>query len=343
VSMTPACLRLGLLTLMVGGLASSARAEDFKAVPELGYRVEPNFFHGAESLSLGEASGIALNSKGHVFLFQRARPMLTEYDAAGTFVRSLGEGLFTHPHGLRIDLDDTIWTTDDGSHLVLKLSPAGHVLMVLGRKDVAAEVDWLFNQPTDVAFGKNGEIYVSDGYGNSRIVKFDRDGRFLKSWGRYGTGRGEFNLPHSVVVDKSGNVYVGDRENRRIQIFDADGNYLKEWTGIGYPYGLFITPDQHIWMVDGGYDRIVELDQNGQIQGAIGEPGHAPGQLAWGHVLAVGPDRALYVADVLNWRFQVFRPTASTGKLSAYIPSKRMFWDRVQSSGWSTHSTVPKN
>lgn len=336
-------LRFVLLASFVGCLASNVMAEDFKAVPELGYRVAPDFFHGSEHLSLGEASGIALNSKDHIFLFQRARPMLTEYDAAGNFVRSIGEGLFAHPHGLRIDPDDNIWTTDDGSHLVLKLSPDGRVLMVLGRKDVAAEADWLFNQPTDVAFGKNAEVYVSDGYGNSRVVKFDRDGKFLTSWGHYGSGPGEFNLPHSVVVDKSGHVYVGDRENKRIQIFDADGHFLKEWTNIGYPYGLFITPDQHIWMIDGGYDRIVELDQNGKIQGAIGEPGHGPGQLAWGHFLAVGPDRKLYVADVLNWRFQVFEPVAPTGKLSAYIPAKRMFWDRVPSSGWSTHTSVPKN
>jgi len=335
--------RLGLFVLIVVSAASGMRAEDLKAVPELGYRVSPDFFHGSEHLSLGEASGIALNSKNHIFLFQRARPMLTEYDSTGNFLRSLGEGLFTHPHGLRIDRDDNIWTTDDGSHLVLKLSPAGQILLVLGRKDVAAEADWLFNQPTDVAFGKNGEIYISDGYGNSRIVKFDREGKFIKSWGQFGTGPGEFNLPHSVVVDRSGNVYVGDRENKRIQIFDADGNYLREWTGIGYPYGLFITPDQHIWMVDGGYDRIVELDQNGKVLGSIGEPGHAPGQLAWGHFLALGPDRTLYVADVLNWRFQVFKPAAPTGKLSSYIPEKRMFWDRVQSNGWSTHTNIPKN
>jgi len=343
VRINPTWSKMGLLACIVGGVTTGTMAEDFRAVPELGYRVNPDFFHGSERLSLGEASGIALNSKGHIFLFQRALPMLTEYDAAGNFVRSIGEGLFTHPHGLRIDRDENIWTTDDGSHLVLKLSPAGQVLLVLGRKDVAAEADWLFNQPTDVAFGKIGEIYVSDGYGNSRVMKFDRNGKFLKSWGRYGTGPGEFNLPHSVVVDQRGNVYVGDRENKRIEIFDADGNYLKEWTDIGYPYGLFITPDQHIWMVDGGYDRIVELDQNGKILGAIGEPGHAPGQLAWGHFLAVGLDRTLYVADVLNWRFQVFKPTAPTGKLSSYIPDKRMFWDRVPSSGWSTHTIVPKN
>jgi DNA-binding beta-propeller fold protein YncE len=338
-------LRLAVLSLLL--IASrTISAQDtpaFQAVPELGYRVAPGFFRTPENVGPGEASGVALNSKGHIFLFQRAKPMLTEYDEHGAYIRSLAEGVFTHPHGLRIDPDDNIWTTDDGSHLVLKLSPTGRVLLVLGRKDVAAESDWLFNQPTDVAFAKNGDVYVSDGYGNSRVVKFDREGKFLKAWGKYGTGPGEFNLPHSVAVDAAGNVYVGDRENKRIQIFDGDGNFLKQWTGIGYPYGLYITPDQHVWMIDGGYDRILELDRDGKVLGALSEPGHAPGQIAWGHFLAVGKDKKIYVAEVLNWRFEVFTPTPSTGQMAKYVPSRRMFWDRVPSTGWSTRTAVPKN
>jgi DNA-binding beta-propeller fold protein YncE len=332
---------LALFLVMTGrAAAQDAATAEFQPVPELGYRVIPDFFRG-NGVRTGEASAVALNSKGHVFLFQRANPMLAEYDQAGNFVRSIEDGLFTHPHGLRIDSEDNLWVTDDGSHVVLKLSPEGRVLLVLGRRGMAAEAEWLFNQPTDVAFGKNGEFYVSDGYGNSRIMKFDRDGNFIKSWGKYGTGPGEFNLPHSVVVDAKGNVYVGDRENKRIQIFDADGNFLKEWTHIGYPYGLFITPDQHVWFVDGGYDRIVELNQNGKILGALGEPGRAPGQIAWGHFMAIGKDGKIYVAEVLNWRVQVFAPTGATGKLTSYVPSKRLFWDRVPSSGWSTRT--PRN
>ena len=119
--------------------------------------------------------------------------MLAEYDESGKFLRSIGDGLFTHPHGLRIDHDDNLWITDDGSHLVLKLSPQGHVLLVLGRKDVAAESDWLFNQPTDVAFGKNGQVYVSDGYGNSRIVEFDHEGKFIRAWGKFLTPHERIN------------------------------------------------------------------------------------------------------------------------------------------------------
>ena len=197
-------LSVGLLLLI--GTMNAQDLPGLQPVPELGYRVMPDFFHMPAGMTVGETSGVALDSKGHIFLFQRVKPMLTEYDAHGTYVRSLGDGLFTHPHGLRIDDADNIWTTDDGSHLVLKLSPAGRVLLVLGRKDTAAEADWLFNQPTDVAFAKNGDVYVSDGYGNSRVVKFDRDGHFLKSWGKYGTEPAAFNLPHSIAVDREGNV-----------------------------------------------------------------------------------------------------------------------------------------
>jgi sugar lactone lactonase YvrE len=187
-------LRLAIVAMLC--TTGRAAAQDTNAaafqqpVPELGYRVVADFFHQPDGMTMGEASGVALNSKGHIFLFQRATPMLSEYDEHGTYLRSIGEGLFTHPHGLRIDSEDNLWTTDDGSHVVLKLSPAGRVLLVLGRKNVAAESDWLFNQPTDVAFARNGDIYVSDGYGNSRVVKFDREGKYLKAWGTYGSGTG---------------------------------------------------------------------------------------------------------------------------------------------------------
>jgi streptogramin lyase len=305
-----------------------------KPVPELGYKVVPGFFEFPANWVEGEASGVALNSKGHIFLFQRTRPMLSEFDEKGHYLRSLGEGLFDHPHGLRIDAEDNIWTTDDTNNTVLKLSPAGKVLLVLGRRNNGGEANWLFNKPADVAFSKNGDIFVADGYGNSRVVKFDHNGNYIKAWGTYGSGPGEFMLPHSVVIDRNDRVYVGDRENARIQIFDTEGSFLTQWTGIGYPYGLFVTPDQHIWMVDGGFDRIVELDQTGKILGSIGSPGHQPGQLAWGHFLAIGTDRTLFVADVLNWRFQVFVPIKASGKLSDYVPTERKFYGFKPSDGY---------
>ena len=322
-------------------LSSSVKTTPFQAVPELPYRVVANFFKFPKGMVAGEAAGVAINSKGHIFLFQRTKPMLAEYDEKGNFIQSIGEGLFAHPHGLRIDADDNLWTTDDGSHLVLKLDPSGNVLLVLGRINTAAEANWLFNRPADVAFAKNGDIYVADGYGNSRVVKFDRSGNYIKAWGKYGSGIAEFNLPHTIAVDKEGRVFVGDRENQRIQIFDSDGNFIQQWTGIGYPYGLLITPDQHVWMADGGYDRVVELDQTGRILGAFGEPGHAPGQMAWAHFMAMGLDQTIYVADVLNWRFDVFARTAPTGSMTKYVPSVRMFWGSEPSIGWFSKTEIP--
>jgi DNA-binding beta-propeller fold protein YncE len=335
---------IALLPFHASAQQPTAKATTFQAVPELPYKLVPNFFKFPKGFVAGEASAVAVNSKGHIYLFQRAQPMLAEYDAKGNFIQSIGDGLFTHPHGLRIDADDNLWITDDGTHLVLKLDPSGNVLLVLGRLNTAAEAPYLFNRPADVAFAKNGDFYVADGYGNSRIVKFDRDGNYIKAWGKYGTGTGEFNLPHTVAVDNHGRVYVGDRENQRIQIFDADGKFLQQWTDVGYPYGLVITPDQHVWMVDGGYDRIIELDQNGKILGAFGEPGRKPGQFAWPHFMAIGADQTIYVAEVLNWRVQVFGRTAPTGSMTKYIPSVRMFSGSVPSDGWASHQppTPPK-
>ena len=326
----------GSLWLFIGAVlaAFSVDAAGFEPVPDLGYRVMPGRLRIPDDVVAGEASAVAVNSKGHVYLFQRTEPMLAEYDAQGKFVRRLGAGLFAHPHGLRIDADDNLWATDDQNHQVLKLSPEGRVLLVLGRRGDGAEADWLLNGPADVAFGKDGVVYVADGYGNSRVVKFSREGNFISAWGRFGTGPGEFNLPHTIAVDAKGRVYVGDRENQRIQIFDADGIFIEQWAGIGYPYGLLITPDQHVWMADGGYGRIVVLDPSGKVLGAFGAPGRAPGQFAWAHFLAMGPDRTIYVADVLNWRFQAFAPGAASGEMAKYVPSKRMFWERKDSKGF---------
>ncbi len=273
-------------------------------LPELPYKPAPGFFQLPPGANFGEVPGVAVNSKGHIFVFHRGAQPLMEFDPSGKFIRSLGDDLFTRPHGLRVDRDDNLWITDIGSHLVLKLSPAGRVLMVFGRKGRASESDQEFNQPSDVAFGPAGELYVTDGYGNSRVVKFDRSGRFVKAWGTKGSAPGQFNLPHNVVVDKQGLVYVADRENKRIQIFDADGKFLREWTHVGSPWGLAFGPDQTLFVASGREERVLKLDLNGKILGVFGEPGKGPGQFGYAHGIAVGPGEEIYVAEVLNWRVQ---------------------------------------
>lgn len=332
VDLSPFCGSAVLIAVLL-----AADSPGSSSPPELGYRVSPDFLKVPPTWVPGEASAVAVDSKGHLWLFHRGSPKLSEFDERGRHLRSLPDGLFDHPHGLRIDADDNLWTTDDGSHHVLKLSPAGKVLLVLGKRGYGAEATWLFNKPTDLAFASNGDVYVADGYGNSRIVRFDRHGNFIQTWGHYGSGPGEFDLPHTLVIDRRDRVYVGDRENRRIQVFDREGKFIEQWTEVGYPYGLVLTPDDHFLMADGGYGRVVELDGSGRIVGAIGSPGHAPGQFAWAHFLALTRDRKLIVADVLNWRFQVFLPVPPSGKPSSYVPSKREFWGSEKSEGFDSH------
>lgn len=287
--------------------------------PDLGYKPVPDFLVPPAGANFGEVSGIALNSKGHIFVFNRSSKPLIEFDGNGKFVRTLGDGIFKSPHGLRIDSNDNIWITDVGLNIVLKLSPEGRVLMVLGRSGKAGEfltqsysstdLNYdapLFNQPTDVAFDSAGDIFVTDGYGNSRIVKFDKNGKFIKTWGRKGNAPGEFNLPHSIAFDSKDLMYVADRENNRIQIFDAEGKFIKEWTHAGDPWAIVITPDQFLYVADGKNERVLKMNLNGEILGALGEPGKSVGQFDFAHSLAVSSNGEIYVGEVLNWRVQKF-------------------------------------
>ncbi len=297
-----------LLTLLAPIYAFPQTAK----LPDLGYKPSPNSLNLPAGMNFGEVAGVALNSKGHILVFNRGSKPLIEFDGNGRFVRTLGDGLFKSAHGLRIDANDNIWTTDISSHLVLKLNPEGRVLMVLGKADWAGDFSEpryglpLFNMPTDVAFGPAGDIFVSDGYGNSRVMKFDQSGRFIKTWGKKGKAPGEFDLPHTIAVDNKGLVYVGDRENQRIQIFDSDGKFIKEWTNVGYPYGITITPDQSLYVADGKNERLLKMNLNGEILGALGEPGKGIGQFGWAHSIAVSPTGDIYVAEILNWRVQKF-------------------------------------
>ncbi len=272
--------------------------------PALPYKPMIDFLKLPEGLNFEEIPGIAINSKGHIFIFHRGDRQLMEFDPKGNFIRSIADGLFSKPHGLRIDSNDNIWITDIVTHVVLKLSPAGKVMLVLGRKDRAGETDMLFNQPTDIAIAPNGEIFVTDGYGNSRVVKFDQNGNYVKTWGKKGSAPGQFNLPHSIVLDSEGLLYVADRENKRIQIFDTDGNFIKEWSHVGAPWGLFIDKDKYIYMTDGYTNRLLKMDLNGKVLGEFGAPGKSVGQFFYAHGVAVTNRGEILVTEIINWRVQ---------------------------------------
>ena len=283
--------------------------------PSLDYVIVPESFKLPANANFGGTSGVAFNSKGNIFVIHRGPMPLMEFDPDGQFIRGFGDGLFERPHGLRIDKDDNIWATDVAGNMVYKFDPAGRIDMVLGVKGRAGE--WhefghlrLFHEPSEAAVGLDGSLYVLQGHGKgeSRVIKFDRTGHFIKTWGRTGKGPGEFDVPHSIVFDSKGLLYIADRGNGRIQVFDADGNYIRESKHPGPPCGLFMTPDQTIWLAHGHTGQIMTLDLNGNVLGMIEGAGQGKtlGKYGEAHYIAVSPRGEVFVADTLNWRVQKY-------------------------------------
>lgn len=252
----------------------------------------------------GRVSAVAVNAQGEVFVFHRGRradPVMI-YDAQGRFLRSWGKGHFLSPHGLRIDSAGHVWTTDTGTHQVMKFTQDGKLLLTLGTKGQPGATHDTFNKPTDVAFARDGGFYVSDGYGNTRVIKYSKDGKYQFEWDG-------FNIPHSVQVDSKGLVYVSDRENNRIKIFTPEGKLVHTWTHLGSTQNLFITPNDELWLmthrenVEAGKlntlgGRIFRVDiATGRIVGSLECPGH------WIHVT---PDRLIFVGsltgNVFRWQ-----------------------------------------
>lgn len=222
---------------------------------------------------LGQVTGVGIDSKGAVLVFHRANrtwvePMPKEPIAAptiwafdgktGRFQKSWGAGMFIMPHGLTVDRDDNVWLTDVGRQQVFKFSPDGRLLLTLGERGVAGTDTAHFNLPTDVAVRPDGGFYVSDGYRNTRVLRFDARGRFLTQWGKPGNGPGEFDLPHGIALDRAGRIYVADRNNARVQVFDSTGRFVADFKGplLGRPYGVAVSPDGTIFTVDGAISRL---------------------------------------------------------------------------------------
>lgn len=266
--------------------------------------------------SLGQVSGVAADSHGHIFVFHRngqswgsgkgwkpitAPTVLCLDPVSGEILKAWGTGQFVMPHGLRIDEHDNIWITDVGLHQVFQFSHDGRPLLTLGEAQHPGNDTAHFNKPTDVAFGPDGSIYVSDGYGNSRVARFTRLGKFVSAWGKAGTSRGQFNLPHSIAVDDQGLVYVADRENHRIQIFKADGTFVALWPRekVGYPFAVTIRGGA-VYVLDRGegeigIGRVIQFDLRGNELASWGEPGSSTDPIACGHALAIGQDASVYV------------------------------------------------
>ena len=299
-------MRMLIVFLLVQALAAPDPAQMEKA-SDLGYRPVPHGLQLPAGVTMGAPSGVAVTKQGHLLVFNRGPFPLLEFDKDGAFVRSMGEGRYVRPHGFRLDPQGNMWMTDVNGHTVTKMSPHCDVLLTLGVKGQAG--DWneaansrLLNEPTDLAFGAAGELFVLQGHGRGepRVLKFDKSGKLTKSWGGMGTGPGQFDTSHSIIVDAKGLVYVADRQNRRVQIFDGDGKYIKEWKYAGLPCGLYIGPGQQMYLVSGFAGQILKLDANGKAVAATGQPGKQLGEFGEAHYMTMGPQGEIYVADTVN-------------------------------------------
>jgi DNA-binding beta-propeller fold protein YncE len=344
-----------LLPMLVAVASTTVVAQ--QPVPEIPFDGNVDFLKLPANMHFGEVAGIAMNSKRHFFVFVRTgerssvhgatAAQLFEFGPDGSFIREIGKDLygFAFAHTVRVDKDDNLWVSDEGTNMVMRLNPAGRVTLVLGRRDESVENPappipegqrprprWgAFNRPTDVAFDLAGNVFIADGYNNSRVVKVDRNGRWVKTWGEFGREPGQFNTLHTIANDAKGNIYVGDRGNRRIQVFDSTGAPLRIITidvpftkdvnvllgamptpqsnplaQSGAPWAMCITPGptQYLFVADAVPGRIYKVTLDGKVVGVLGEAGKQPKQFGWIHQIACPSDKELYVGELLNWRVQ---------------------------------------
>ena len=350
----------GLLLILVAGVAIGAAAPQKGGEEETGpYEVVPNWpqpLHN-DGWTWGSTAAVWAESPDRVFVFQRgeleelkdpvgggglpkrvatqAKPRwercLMVFDRNGKLVESWQQhdDKFVRPHRVAIspyDPEKNVWLVDDGAHQVFKFTNDGKkLLMALGEKQKPGKDPYHFDRPTDIAFLPNGDFYVTDGYNNTRVVKYSKEGKYLFEWGKPGKGPGEFNLVHgiSIDVDKQ-RVYVSDRSNSRIQVFDLNGKYFEEWNNIRSPYYLALSKDQELIVSDGVTQKILKYDLAGKLLYSWGTFGPFPGGL-WGvHQVSVDSEGNLYVAEVFNGRVQKFRPKPGA--------------DRAKLAGQTVHS-----
>ena len=286
----------------------SVRAWEVRKSPsDLGYRVVRDWMRLPPGWRLGQVAGVAADAEGRYYVYHRGEeaPPLICFNREGEYLHSWGEDAYVRPHMAKCDEDGDIWLIDDRGHVLYLYNPDGELLKKLGTKGVPGEDGSHFNRPTDIAFGLKGEFYVSDGYGNRRVARFDKDLNFLSQWGSEGEGEGQFILPHAVTTDDEGLVYVADRNRWRVQIFSPEGRFLRQWTHIGKPFGIVYGRDGYLYICDGTNARVTKVARSGIVAGFFGNPGSGVGQLSTAHDIAVAPNGDILLAH-LDGRAQLF-------------------------------------
>jgi hypothetical protein len=312
-------------------------AKAYSSAPDIPFDFVPNFLKLPEGLYLGEGIGVARNSKNHVYVYTRSgeSSRLFEFDETGRFVREIGRGLygFSQAHAVRVDPEDNIWVVDEGTDMVIKFDPRGRVAMLIGRRPEAVEglvetpergdawpppaVPYRLGRPSDVAWDSDGNIFIADGYTNSRVVKYDKNGRFIKDVGTRGTEPLQFNTPHSIQVDAAGNVYVADRNNGRIQVLSNDLELLHIYDHVGRPWALCITNGTHPYLYSSNSNpdnnnstlaavtgEIYKMELDGTVIGKFGRPGKQWGEFGTTHAIDCRDENELLIAEITTWRVQ---------------------------------------
>lgn len=363
--------QISLAATLLAGIPASAQF----LVPEIAFDSAADPLRLPDNIHLGEAAGVATNSRGDVFVYTRtghptisigtSRPFahggsrLFQFDRNGKFVREMGQDsyAFLVAQQVRVDPQDNIWIVDQMSNMVIKFDSNGRVQMLLGRKEESERVPALpltpqapagasagrgrgagpapeaegppaaagrglpgagaqsdiFQRPTDVAWDAAGNIFVADGYGNARVAKFDKNGKFIKSWGSRGVAPGQFNTPHGIALDAQGNVYVADAGNRRIQVFDSEGTYKTQFLNAGTPSAICITPGPHQYLYSSNSNppedidlngEIYKMDLSGRIVGRFGRAGKLPKEFGTVNAIDCRSDHEFYVGEIGNWRVQ---------------------------------------
>jgi len=338
-------MKLLTQTLLSAALIAGVPAYAQKDIPEIKFDSVPNALQLPAGLYLGEAAGVATNSRGNIFVYTRtghptisigtARPFahggsrLLEFDRNGAFVREIGKNSygFMFASQVRIDPADNIWVVDQMTNMVIKFDPQGRLAMLLGRKaesvpvparppaagDGSGQPTDLFDRPTDVAWDAAGNIFVADGLANARIAKFDKDGRFVKSWGKKGTAPGEFANVRSIAIDAQGNVYAADGGNKRVQVFDNDGNFKTTFNGVGNAQALCMTKGTNPVLYVSNSNPPNDIDRDGEIYkmrldgtitGKFGRAGKLPKEFGTVNAIDCRNENTLYVGEIGNLRVQ---------------------------------------
>jgi streptogramin lyase len=318
-----------LFVVLFGSTCANLQTDKANVVPSK-YTVDAAWPQKPNNFTWGQMPGITVDTQDQVYMFTRNNPAIQVYKADGKFLRSWDIEDAGGAHFIRVDPEGNIWTADIKGQVTRKYTPEGKLLLTIGEFGRAGTDETHFDRPTDIAVLPTGDIFVSDGYGNRRIVHFDRTGKYVNQWGEAGNKPGQFALPHSIVADSQGRLYVADRENARIQVFDTKGKLLDVWPDLITPWGLHMAKDDEIWVCGSSPVRKEVADETGewnvlpppdqvvmklspkgkvllriQLPKITVAPG-TPGELDWVHGIVVDSQGNLYLSDIQGKRAQKF-------------------------------------